>query len=79
MPLVTIIGLRLPGLIGSSVLIEQVFAWPGMGQLSINSALFRDYPVFMGTRAPLRLAVLVSSTVTDLVYAVIDPRIRLDA
>lgn len=78
MPLVTIIGLSLPGLIGSSVLIEQVFAWPGMGQLSINSALFRDYPVFMGSALLYALAVLVSSTVTDLVYALINPRIRLE-
>ena len=78
MPLVTIIGLSLPGLIGSSVLIEQVFAWPGMGQLSINSALFRDYPVFMGSALLYALAVLISSTVTDLVYAVINPRIRLE-
>jgi peptide/nickel transport system permease protein len=78
LPLVTIIGLSLPGLIGSSVLIEQVFAWPGMGQLSINSALFRDYPVFMGSALLYALAVLVSSTVTDLVYALINPRIRLD-
>ncbi len=78
MPLVTIIGLSLPGLIGSSVLIEQVFAWPGMGQLSINSALFRDYPVFMGSALLYAFAVLVSSTVTDLLYAVINPRIRLE-
>lgn len=78
MPLVTIIGLSLPGLIGSSVLIEQVFAWPGMGQLSINAALFRDYPVFMGTALLYALAVLVSSTLTDLAYALINPRIRLE-
>ena len=78
LPLVTVVGLSLPGLIGSSVLIEQVFAWPGMGQLSINSALFRDYPVFMGSALLYALAVLVSSTVTDLIYAVINPRIRLE-
>lgn len=78
MPLVTIIGLGLPGLIGSSVLIEQVFAWPGMGQLSINSALFRDYPVFMASALIYGLAVLLSSMVTDLVYALVNPRIRLD-
>lgn len=78
LPLVTIIGLSLPGLIGSSVLIEQVFAWPGLGQLSINSALFRDYSVFMGSALLYALAVLISSTVTDLAYALINPRIRLE-
>jgi peptide/nickel transport system permease protein len=75
-PLITILGLSLPGLVGSSVLIEQVFAWPGMGQLSINSALFRDYPVFMGTSLLYAVAVLLSNLFADLVYAVVDPRIR---
>ena len=75
-PLITILGLTLPGLVGSSVLIEQVFAWPGMGQLSINSALYRDYPVFMGTSLLFAVAVLLSNLFADLVYAVVDPRIR---
>jgi len=75
-PFITILGLTLPGLVGSSVLIEQVFAWPGMGQLSISSALYRDYPVFMGTSLLYAVAVLVSNLITDLAYAVVDPRIR---
>lgn len=78
MPVITIIGLGLPGLLGSSILVEQVFAWPGMGLLSINSALFRDYPVFMGTALVYAVAVLASSIITDLAYAVVDPRIRYD-
>jgi peptide/nickel transport system permease protein len=75
-PLITILGLSLPGLVGSSVLIEQVFAWPGMGQLSINAALYRDYPVFMGTSLLYAVAVLFSNLLADLIYAVADPRIR---
>lgn len=78
MPLITVIGLGIPALLGGSVLIEQVFAWPGMGQLSINSALYRDYPVFMGTALFYALVVLVSSIVTDLAYAVANPRIRYE-
>lgn len=78
MPVITIIGLGIPSLFGSSILVEQVFAWPGMGLLSINSALFRDYPVFMGTALVYGVAVLVSSIATDLTYAVVDPRIRYD-
>ena len=78
MPLVTIVGLSLPGLVGSSVLVEQVFAWPGMGQLSINSALFRDYPVFMATALTYAVAVLISSVLTDVAYGIINPRIRYD-
>jgi len=76
LPILTLIGLSLPGLIGSSVLVEQVFAWPGMGTLSIQSALFRDYPVFMGVALLYAAAVLVSSLVTDLAYALVNPRIR---
>jgi peptide/nickel transport system permease protein len=76
LPVLTVLGLSLPGLIGSSVLVEQVFAWPGMGTLSIESALFRDYPVFMGTALLYAAAVLISSIVTDLAYALVNPRIR---
>jgi peptide/nickel transport system permease protein len=77
-PLITIIGLSLPGLIGSSVLIEQVFAWPGLGSLSIHAAIYRDYPVFMGTALLYAVAVLVSNLLADLAYAFVDPRIRYD-
>jgi peptide/nickel transport system permease protein len=76
MPVITIMGLQLPILFGGSVLIEQVFAWPGLGTLSIQSALFRDYPVFMGTALIYALAVLASSIVTDVAYAVVNPRVR---
>ncbi|HYH12454.1 MAG TPA: ABC transporter permease [Thermomicrobiales bacterium] len=76
MPVVTIMGLQIPVLVGGSVLIEQVFAWPGLGTLSIQSALFRDYPVFMGTALLYAVAVLISSTVTDIAYAIVNPRVR---
>lgn len=75
-PVITIAGLQLPFLLGSSLLVEQVFAWPGLGTLSIRSALFRDYPVFMATSLVYAAAVLVSSLITDLAYAAVDPRIR---
>ena len=77
-PFITILGLSLPGLVGSSVLIEQVFAWPGLGTLSINSALYRDYPVFMGTSLLYAVAVLISNLIADLVYGLVDPRIRIN-
>jgi peptide/nickel transport system permease protein len=76
-PLITVLGLSLPGLVGGSVLIEQVFDWPGLGRLSINAALYRDYPVFMGTSLLYAVAVLASNLIADLVYAAADPRIRL--
>lgn len=75
-PIVTIIGLQIPSLVGGSVLIEQVFGWPGLGTLAIQSALFRDYPVFMATALLYAIAVLISSLVTDIAYAIVDPRVR---
>lgn len=76
MPVITIMGLQIPSLVGGSVLIEQVFAWPGLGTLSIQSALFRDYPVFMGTALLYAVAVIISSLATDIAYAAINPRVR---
>lgn len=76
MPVITIMGLQIPTLVGGSVLIEQVFAWPGLGTLSIQSALFRDYPVFMGTALLYAVAVILSSLITDIAYAAINPRVR---
>lgn len=76
MPVITIMGLQIPSLVGGSVLIEQVFAWPGLGTLSIQSALFRDYPVFMGTALLYAVAVLASSLITDIAYAIVNPRVR---
>lgn len=78
MPVLTLIGLHIPGLVGSSVLIEQVFAWPGLGTLSIQSALFRDYPVFMAVALIYAAAVVFSSTLTDITYALLNPRVRND-
>ncbi len=76
MPVLTLIGLQIPGLVGSSVLIEQVFGCPGLGTLSIQSALFRDYPVFMGTALLYACAVVISSTLTDVLYGLVNPRVR---
>lgn len=78
MPVITIMGLQIPTLVGGSVLIEQVFAWPGLGTLSIQSALFRDYPVFMGTALLYAVAVLFSSLITDIAYALVNPRVRYE-
>jgi peptide/nickel transport system permease protein len=76
MPVLTLIGLQIPGLVGSSLLVEQVFGWPGLGTLSIQSALFRDYPVFMGTALLYAVAVVAGSLITDLLYGIANPRVR---
>ena len=77
LPIVTILGLSVPGLIGGSVIIETVFAIPGMGQLMVQSVFARDYPVIMGATLVIGAAVIVVNILTDLAYAVIDPRIKV--
>lgn len=75
-PLVTIVAIELPGLFGGTVIIEQIFSWPGMGTLTINSVFDRDYPVIMGITLIGAVMIVISNLLADLLYAVIDPRIR---
>ena len=74
---ITLIGLRLPGLIGGAFIIESIFAWPGMGQMAIAAVVQRDYPVLMGLTLVSSTLILLSSLVTDVVYVLVDPRIKL--
>lgn len=76
-PLVTLLGLVLPGLISGSIIIEKIFSWPGTGSLFIDSALSRDYPVVMGLSFLSATMVLLFTLLADLTYALVDPRIRL--
>ncbi len=76
LPLVTIMGLSIPTLIGGSVIIESIFAIPGMGQLFYFSAMARDYPTVMGILAISSILTLLGNLVADITYALIDPRIR---
>jgi len=75
-PVVTIIGLQTGRLLGGAVLIETIFSLPGLGRLAADSILFRDYPMLEGVVLILALAVALSSLLTDIVYALLDPRIR---
>jgi peptide/nickel transport system permease protein len=77
LPLVTILGLSLPGLIGGSVIVESVFAIPGMGQLMVQAAFERDYPLLMGNLVIVATLTLLANLVADLGYGLVDPRIRL--
>ena len=77
LPVVTVLGLSLPGLIGGSVIIESIFAIPGMGQLMVQSVFARDYPVVMGNLVIVASLTLVANIVADLAYGLVDPRIRL--
>jgi len=76
-PVVTVIGLSLPGILSGAVITESVFAYPGMGKLLYDSILNNDFNVAMCCFLISCVAVLVSSLVVDILYAVLDPRIRL--
>ena len=76
LPVITILGLSIPGLIGGSVIFETIFAIPGMGQLFYASVMARDYPVIMGILVIGAVLTLVGNLIADLSYALADPRIR---
>jgi peptide/nickel transport system permease protein len=77
LPVITILGLQLGTLLGGAVITEIVFSWPGVGQLTIESIQTRDYPVLQACVLVISLAYVVVNTLTDVVYAWVDPRIRL--
>jgi peptide/nickel transport system permease protein len=77
LPFVTMFGLILPGLIGGSVIIESIFSWPGMGRMAYEAMLARDYPVILTVNFVAAVLVLAGTFVSDLLYMVVDPRIRL--
>ena len=77
LPVVTILGLSLPGLIGGSVIIESIFAIPGMGQLMVQGVFARDYPLIMGNLVIVATLTLVANLLADVAYGIVDPRIRM--
>ena len=77
-PVVTLVGLQLPILVGGSVIMENIFALPGLGRLMLNALENRDYPVVSGINLLFGTAVVVGNMLIDLAYAFLDPRIRYD-
>ena len=76
LPVVTLAGIQAGQLIGGSVLVETVFAWPGIGRLAFDALLARDYQVLLGVFLTTSILVLVFNLLTDLLYLVIDPRMQ---
>ena len=74
-PLVTTIGMMIPFIIGGAVVTEQIFGWPGLGTLMIQSINARDYPCIMGITVFVTFVVLIGNLVTDIIYGFLDPRI----
>jgi peptide/nickel transport system permease protein len=77
-PLVTLLGLSLPALVGGSVIIEQIFTWPGMGRLFFESIRERDYPTIMGLTFMFSLLTLLGQLLADILYGFVDPRVRME-
>ena len=76
LPVVTIFGLSLPLLVSGSVVVETIFSWPGMGQVAFNAARARDVPLILGATLIGAAAVILGNLVSDVLYAVVDPRAR---
>jgi len=77
-PLIGLLGLSIPLLLSGSVIVERIFQWDGIGHLYLESLLARDYPTVMGLTVITALVTLAASVVTDLLYLLVDPRIRLE-
>ncbi len=76
LPIITLFGFLIPGLIGGSIIMETVFAWPGIGRLAYQAVLARDYPVVMTINTISAVLVLIGNFVADILYGIADPRIR---
>jgi peptide/nickel transport system permease protein len=76
-PMVTVIGLQLPRILSGAVIIEQIFAWPGLGLLAYDAIGHRDYPVVLGVTLLAGAAVMIVNVLVDVVYVMVDPRVRL--
>jgi peptide/nickel transport system permease protein len=79
LPMVTLLGMAVPHLLSGSVIIETIFAWDGLGRLYYDSILARDYPMIMGLTVIGAVATLLAYLITDLLYPLLDPRVRIAA
>ena len=77
-PIVTLFSTSIPFLIGGAVVTESIFSWPGLGSLMVTSIQGRDYPVIMGISVVIAIAVLVGNLLVDLIYGLLDPRVRYE-
>ncbi len=74
-PIITVIGMQIPVLFGGSIIVEKIFSWPGLGLMTMNAILTRDYPVIMGVCLLSAVVVLAGNLITDILYALADPAI----
>jgi peptide/nickel transport system permease protein len=79
LPVVTVLGLRVPNVLAGSVIVESVFNWPGIGRLIVQSAIDKDIPVLLAVTLAFALITMIANLLTDLTYAAIDPRVTHQA
>lgn len=77
-PVITVVAVSIPRAVSGAAITETVFSWPGMGRLAVNAANTRDYPVVLGATVIIAVVVVLSNLLADILYAVVDPRIRLN-
>ena len=77
-PIITVLSMQIPTIFSGAVLTETIFVWPGIGRLSYTAILDRDYPLIMALLLMTTVIILLSNLIADLLYAVIDPRIRYE-
>ena len=77
LPIVTLLGMYIPGLFGGSILLETVFIWPGIGQILYTSILDRDYSMLMAGNTFYAILMLAGNLLSDISYALVDPRVRV--
>ena len=77
LPIATVVGLQVANMLGGSIVVESIFAWPGLGQLAVLGILRRDYPLIQATVLFVAAVVLLVNLIVDLSYGLLDPRIRV--
>ena len=78
LPVITVLGLQAGALLAGAIITETVFAWPGLGRLTVQAINARDYPLLQGCILTISLSYILINLVTDAIYSVVDPRIRYD-
>jgi peptide/nickel transport system permease protein len=78
LPLVTLVGLTIPGIFGGALIVENIFGYPGIGQLTVQSLQRADYTVAMGCVMMLAVLTVIGNLIADVLYGVLDPRVRYD-
>jgi peptide/nickel transport system permease protein len=79
LPIITIVAMQLPMIVGGAFITELLFGWPGLGRLAIKAIFMRDYPLIMATTMVTAVAVILCNLLADVLYAIVDPRIRYQA